>query len=58
MPTSCLVYQLDLHTLALHKCAYCCTTYISMIAPGKNGASTKPRKKRARTNPVNDCVAA
>jgi hypothetical protein len=33
-------------------------THINMIAPGKKGASTNPRKNLARTNPVKEVVAA
>jgi hypothetical protein len=33
-------------------------THINMIAPGKKGASTNPRKNLARTNPVKEVVPA
>jgi hypothetical protein len=33
-------------------------THINIIAPGKKGASTNPRKNLARTNPVKEVAAA
>lgn len=55
--TSCRVYQLDLFSQSLSQDTLA-TTYINITAPGKNGASTNPRKNRATTSPVNEVDAA
>lgn len=61
--TSCLVYQLDLHTnisknWQLIRANSVTGTYMSMTAPGKKGASTNPKKNRAITSPAKDLLAA